>query len=54
MHALCQAMAIGLQTMSQTWLHNSLTPLYLSQQSMHIRHDFIVNLSKVSSNYASE
>jgi hypothetical protein len=47
-------MAIGLQTMSQTWLHDSFTSLYLSQQPMYIWHEFIVNLTEVLSNYASE
>jgi hypothetical protein len=54
MHALCQTMAICLQTKSQTWLHNSLTSLYLSQQPMYIWHEFIVNLTEVLSNYAPE
>jgi hypothetical protein len=47
-------MAIGLQTMSQTWLHNPFTTLDLRQQTMHIWHEFIVNLTEVLSNYAPE
>ena len=54
MHALGQTMAIGLQTMSQSRLHNSFAALNLRQQAMHIGHNFVINFTKMLGNYAAQ
>jgi hypothetical protein len=47
-------MAIGLQTMSQSRLHNSFAALNLRQQAMHIGHNFIINFTKMLGNNATQ
>lgn len=43
-------MSVGLQSMSQTRLHNAVAALNLCQQSMYVWHHLVINLTKMLGN----
>jgi hypothetical protein len=45
---------ICLQSVTQTWLHDSFTTLNLRQQPMHVGHDLIIDFAKVLGNNATQ
>jgi hypothetical protein len=53
-HAASKSVSIGLITMTQSWLHDALTSLHLTNQSMHIRNHVFMNVANKLSNNSAE
>jgi hypothetical protein len=54
MNTSSKSVSIGLITMAESWLHNSLASLDLTNQSMHIGNHVFMNFTNESSNNSTE